>query len=504
MQKAKFLAFLAVWVGISWPAWADPPQIVSIAFPSYVASHGKGVGTIVYEDPDQDVIEIRFDVADGRYQRVVIPTLPMTTPRAQMTFTLPCWPYDQQITLAVRVLDATGESSEPKRITFTCGQPILYDFDAQQAQVLPVEITVPLNVFLFDDGETAVTERAKFEEGELLGTPQPEVIETLKSIVMPKLTGIWDQCGIGFELVGAWVVRPEDVQLPGLSGSLADQLYIRDRTGRAILNDQKRAINALQQAAYTLWEEARRRDPQAARALNVFVFGTRILIRKGSETKPIEGFAWPSWPGYAAVRWGAVLPGVVPKQMIATLAHELGHKLGLGHPGEDGLPEALRDRNNLMKGSGTTPQPRVHLLPSQCRVARGRLEQLFAQMDAWASAASAPPSSPPTAAGDAPETSTARVRWLSLCPEGVCTGIVRLEVQAEGFPDLQSFSFALFEFSQDGEHFVEIGVDRTLSDGFWIEWDTRKLPEGTYTLRATVTDATGVRATVTAIVEVRH
>jgi hypothetical protein len=496
MKKAGLWGFIGVWVVVSWPAWAEPPQIVSLAFPSYVASHGEGIGTIVYEDLDQDVIEIRFDVADGRYQHVVLPTLPMTTTRAQMAFTLPCWPYDQQITLAVRVLDAAGESSKPKRLTFTCGRPVVYDFDAQQAQVLPVETMLPLNVFLFDDGETTVAEGASFEAGRLLGIPRPEVVEALRSIVLPKLTGIWDQCGIGFELASAWVVRPEDLQLPGLSGSLADQLYTRDRSGKAILNDRKQAVDALQQAAYTLWEEARRRHPQAARALNVFVFGARILIRKGSEIKPIEGFAWPSWPSYAAVRWGAVLPGVVPKQMIATLAHELGHKLGLGHPDEDGLPDTWHDRNNLMKGSGTTPQPRVHLLPSQCRVARQTLVQLFARMDALTG-------TPPTV-GDAPATSTARVRWLALCPGGVCTGVVRLEVQAEGFPDLQSFSFALFEFSQDGDHFVEIGVDRTASDGFWVEWDTRRLPEGTYILRVTVTDATGVRATMTARVEVRN
>ena len=495
---------VAVWIGLGGSAWAAPPEILSVEFPTRLPSQGEGIGTVVYEDPDRDVVEIRLDVVDGRYRRVVLPAAPMADARARQRFTLPCWPYDQRITLAVRAVDAAGASSAPKLITFTCGRPALHDFDAQQAQAFPVESTIPLNVFILDDGETAVAEGARFEADGPLGRPRPEVLDALRSIVMPTLTGVWDQCGVGFELAGAWVVRPERVKLAGLPGSLADWLYARDRAGRAILHERRQAIDALQRAISALWEAARQRNPQAARALNVVVVGARILARWDGALRPIEGFAQPGRPGFAVVRWGAALPGVTPRQMVATLAHELGHLLGLGHPGEDGLPETSRDPHNLMKGSGTTPQPRAHLLPSQCRVARRTLVQLAAWMEARAADADAGAGAATPGADSPSGSAQARVRWVSLCPGGVCSGIVTLEVEVEGFPDLQSFGFALFEFSRDGERFIEIGVDRTPSDGFRVEWDTRALPEGLYIVRATVTDATGARAHVTARVEVRR
>jgi hypothetical protein len=413
-------------IGVAWPVWAAPPVISSLTFPSAMEPNDSAVGQIIYQDPDQDVIYARFDVVDGRYYRLTFSAPAMTSAQGHMDFALRCTSYAQQITLALTLYDAAGERSAPFKLTFTCGRPPLYNFDVEQARSLPVSQQIPLNVFILDDGENALSEGATFPDGALLGEPRPEVLQALQTKVLPKLTGIWDQCGLGFELIDAWVVRPD-----------------------------------------------------------------RLTMREG-RLVDVEGFSESAWPNYSLVRWGTVLAGVTPKQMIATLAHELGHNLGLGHPGEDGLGDTQSDPLNLMWGSGVSPQPRAHLLRSQCELAVRTLTQLAARLQA---SATAPP---------APQMGEATVRWLSLCPQSVCSRRVQLSVEAEGFPDLQSFSFALFEYSRDGERFVEIGVDRQHQDGFSTLWDTTKLPDGTYILRVTVTDARGVRASVQAQVTLRN
>jgi hypothetical protein len=348
---------------------------------------------------------------------------------------------------------------------------------------------IPLNVFILDDGENALSEGATFPDGALLGEPRPEVLQALQTKVLPKLTGIWDQCGLGFELIDAWVVRPDRLEVS--RGSLAETLFTREETG-LVIHHGRTAGDLLRQAAFTLWQAAQAQEPRSAQAFNVIIVGARILTMREGRLVDVEGFSESAWPNYSLVRWGTVLDGVTPKQMIATLAHELGHNLGLGHPGEDGLGDTQSDPLNLMWGSGVSPQPRAHLLRSQCELAVRTLTQLAARLQA---SAAAPP---------APQTGEATVRWLSLCPQSVCSRRVQLSVEAEGFPDLQSFSFALFEYSRDGERFVEIGVDRQHQDGFSTLWDTTKLPDGTYILRVTVTDARGVRASVQAQVTLRN
>jgi len=473
--------------------WAAPPSISSLHFPSVVAPNATGTGQIAYEDPDQDVAYARFDVVDGRYYRVIEPVA-ASSASGSLSFSLRCTPYAQQVELAVTLFDAAGERSEPVALSFRCGNPPLYDFDEEQERSLPVSQQVLLNVFILEDGATALGEGATFATSGLLGQPRADVLQAIQTQVMPKLTGIWDQCGVGFELSGAWVVNPGRVQLAG-GVDLATQLFQKEGPDLVIQHGSSSG-NVLRQAALMLQEAARAEQPRAAQAFNVLIVGARILALWEGRLTDIEGFSESGWPNYAIVRWGAILEGVAPKQMISTLAHELGHNLGLGHPGEDGLSETSFDEFNLMKGSGVTPQPRAHLMASQCR----RAEQVLAQLQLQLAAQANPPVNPPVT----PD-STATVRWLSLCDEeNVCRGKVSLSVSAEGFIDLQSFGFAVFEYSTDGKHFVEIGVDRTPPDGFATVWDTLKLSNGRYTLRATVIDARGVRASVLAEVKVQN
>lgn len=466
---------------------ATPPTISTLDFPETVRLNALASGWISYYDPDLDVVYARFAVADGRYSHLLITTPTMTSPQGRLSFALKCTAYAQQITLAVTLIDARGESSPPFKLVFSCGRPPLYNFDAEQARVLPIEQRIGLNVFIIDDGETALAEGATFPEGALLGEPHSAVERALQAEVLPKLAGIWDQCSLGFELVGAWVVKPDRVTLAG-GKSLAEALFIR-QDGALVIRHGRAAGDLLRQATFTLWQAAQAQEPRAARAFNVIIVGARILTMWEGQLTDIEGFSEGGWPNYALVRWGAILPEVTPKQMIATLAHELGHNLGLGHPGEDGLSDTRSDPLNLMRGSGVSPQPRARLLASQCQRVGNTLTQLADLLQNVSGTTTSP--NPPDAA-------EATVRWLSSCPneEKTCTGKVELSVAAEGFLDLERFSFALFEYSPDGEHFIEIGVDRSYQDGFRVLWDTTTIPNGEYLLRATVTDAEGVRASV--------
>ncbi len=472
--------------------WAAPPTISDLSFPANVEINATAMGQLRYQDPDQDVLYARFDVLDGRYYRMNVPVRAGATAQGEMSFALRCTEYDQQITLAVTLFDAAGERSESVPFSFTCGQPPLYNFDEEQQRVLPIGQQIALNVFILDDGETALAEGASIPEGSLLGQPRPNVLTMIQAYVLPKLSGIWDQCGVGFSLAGVWVVQPERVSVSG--GTLAEKLFLQDERGLMIYHGRE-AGNLLRQATFALWQAAQEKEPRAAQAFNVLVVGARILTLWEGELRDIEGFSESGWPNYVIIRWGALFQGITPKQMISTLAHELGHNLGLAHPGEDGLADTISDPMNLMKGSGVTPQPRAHLRASQCQRTKEALGQLQAQL----SAAANPPANPPIV-----HVTEATVRWLSFCPQSVCSGQIELSVTAEGFLDLQSFSFALFEYSRDGKHFVEIGVDRSYQDGFRTLWDTTKLPNGTYLLRASVTDAKGVRASVLVPVTIRN
>ncbi len=490
------LLTLALWgslisLSFVWPVWAAPPSITSVNFPSNLETQATASGQIDYQDPDRDVLYARFDVVDGRYYRVRVSAPTMTSREGHMYFTLSCTPYPQQITLALTLFDAAGERSQHAELTFTCGQPPIYDFDIQQALPLPVSQKIPLNIFILDDGETALAEGAIFPSG-ILGEPLPEVVQVVERNVLPKLTGIWDQCGLGFEVVNVSVVKPEQVPVSG--GNLKDRLFERESSGLVIRHGQT-VGNLLHQATFTLWTAAQEQRPAAAQAFNVLVVGARILTLWEGRLTDIEGFSESGWPNYAIVRWGAILEDVVSKQMISTLAHELGHNLGLPHPEEDRTSEASEDPMNLMNGSGVSPQPRAHILAGQCRTTEQVLAQLRAGMPGVTGSLANPPIT---------RSAEASVRWLGLCVDNACTGKVSLSVAAQGFADLQSFSFALFEYSRDGEHFVEIGVDRSYQDGFNALWDTTPLPNGRYVLRATVTDARGVRASVLAEVTVRN
>ena len=470
-----------------------PPAISLVEFPSHFGTSSTRSGKITFEDFDYDVAYARFDVADGRYYRqVTAPIEAQDATRGQLYFSLDCTGYGQKVTLAVTLFDAIGERSEPEQLSFFCGEPSVYNFDAEQRQPITTNEQIPLNFFILDDGVTSLAEGAVFIDDNILGVPAPKVSEAVRDKVIPGLTGIWDQCAIEFKLVNVWVVRPGSLEISG--GTLEERLFT-DQQGRRVIRHGRETGDALRQATFKWWKASQQQAPSAGSAFNVLITGAGILSQHDGLSIESEGFSESVWPTYAVVRWGGLLDNVMPKQMISTLAHELGHNVGLAHPGEDELADSLSDPMNLMLGSGVSPQPRANLVESQCQRAQANYANLKEKL-ASQSNHEAQPSA---------EEAGATVDWEKSCPQSICAGKVELVIKAKGFQNLDSFSFASFEYSHNtSERFFEIGIDRTYQDGFSMIWDTTKQANGNYTLRVVVTDAKGIRASTTLQVSVQN
>lgn len=109
------------------------------------------------------------------------------------------------------------------------------------------------------------------------------------------------------------------------------------------------------------------------------------------------------------------------------------------------------------------------------------------------SAQSQSPSQPPPMSSESPA-----VRFL-LPQEGeVLRERAEIVVEASGFVDLKLVSSAYFEYSADGERWGLIAQVPAGQDGrFSAEWDTRRVPDGRYLLRATVLGLGDQRASAT-------
>jgi len=88
-----------------------------------------------------------------------------------MGFALTCTPFPQQVTLQVRLHDHAGNASEAWLLSFTCGEPPRYDYDAEQAEIRPIETRVPINFIILADGVTLLAEGAQFPGRGPLGEP---------------------------------------------------------------------------------------------------------------------------------------------------------------------------------------------------------------------------------------------------------------------------------------------------------------------------------------------
>lgn len=366
------------------PLQGQPPAVLEIKLPERIEVNGLAVpGLVRFRDPDGDLKEARFHVVDGKYDPFTLNLLGFWgRQEGNFSFTVRC-EIAQQVTLLVELIDHWGHRSAPQGFSFTCGQPPQGNYDWEQATVRPTRYTLAVNILILDDGITALSEGARFPDGTAaVGAPDPMVQKAFEHFIIPAITGIWDQCGVGFELETLTVVRPGRIDLKGRT--LEELLFVRERPMAEIAiadPDRLRPLQVLEEALDPLTDALAAQGASLNRqALTVFVTGARIVLQPGDE----RHFGGVTTLGgrISLVRWDALwvlnpATGEIftPKRPITAFAHEFGHNFGLEHvaPEEDPL--------NLMlsvpgQPTAVPPQPTVRLLPWQCEQAGPRIEEL--------------------------------------------------------------------------------------------------------------------------------
>jgi hypothetical protein len=222
-----------------------------------------------------------------------------------------------------------------------------------------------LNFYFFTDGATELSENAQFKDEQApLGDPDPVVRRLLEQIIMPDLIGIYDQCGLAFELRIVKVLRPAKVRLP--SGETLDRLFEDASIGRKIL-DFGKAAEKLDQAIPALHQMLQAEGLEILKdARNLFVVGheggPEVRNNPFARTRGLGlmpgRVAIASWAGF----WAEGEQFYKPRQTVRLIAHELGHNFGLPH---------LHQGVNLM---GCLTPAGVELLKEQCEVVQENVE----------------------------------------------------------------------------------------------------------------------------------
>ncbi len=376
---------------------AAAPLLNSLTFPNVVQTGQTGQGQITFSS-DVSVDRLELAVVDGRYMRH---DFELEGSSGTFSFSLDCTDYAQRIVLQATLLNEDGARSEPELITFNCGQPPRYDFTQQQAASMPMGQYMRLNVFVLEDQVTSLTQGAQTGQSNWWSAPSPLLIRALEDTILPSLNGIWDQCSVGFELGTVRVLHPDEVSIP--QGSFGKLLFSKRGEERYIQHGGR--VGAVMKLGREAVAQKLIEEGIAVGGEDVFVFvvGSRIYTSNNGKKLDIEGFGEVNHPTYSIVRWGAIHEQgsefVMPKQFISSLAHELGHNMGLYHPGTDGLSNTASDSNNLMKGSGVAPEPRANLLPAQCQMVSNQIAQLATQVAADQASADAPATDAPISDG---------------------------------------------------------------------------------------------------------
>ncbi len=362
------------------PAGTRPtsPQVLQTIVPDPIKASQTAYGTVRFADPQADVTKAEFHVIDGKFNPFQVPYHPNRSQLSRGTdgeatalaFPLDCSMAEQRVTLKLELVDRQGNRSRPTPISFTCGSPSRGNFDGEQAKTRPVDHRVTMNLFVLDDGINALADGAVFPTADAaIGQPRDKLQRAVREQIVPAITGIWDQCGVGFRLGTFKIVRPDRIAIS--QGSLDERLFVHGDylPEIALANDPLQVLSD----AHDRLDERLEPHNSTLRTneLTVFASSARLVARPGDEQQ--FGGLTTVAGRVSFVRWDAVLAEtnspeaiMLPQRAITAMAHEFGHNFGLGHVSEPA------DRSNLMfadpdgRAVHVPPQPPVALTTSQC------------------------------------------------------------------------------------------------------------------------------------------
>lgn len=366
------------------------PIVLDVQLPDVSPVDGSILeATVEFEDVNGDLAEARFHVIDGKFDpfRVDLSDFEGET-SGEFSFSYSC-ALAQEVTLKMLLIDSFGNSSDPQAVLVKCGDPPLGNYDAEQAIRRPTDTSVGINLVILADGVNTMAEGAIFSaDSAVIGSPRNEVRLAFENQIVPQVNGIWDQCGIEFELRSLSVVDPREVQIT--MGDLDSQFFGRDlELAEIALGEpgRRRPLELLTEALTPIAQAAAEAgvafDPEL---LTAYISGARLVIRYGEE-RHFGGVTTLSGR-VSLIRWdslfitdaetGEILPA---KRPTTAIAHEFGHNFGLIHNNDSDDLRINSDSLNLMysnmeQPSAVPPQPTVNLVQAQCDHALEAISEL--------------------------------------------------------------------------------------------------------------------------------
>jgi len=320
---------LTILLGIS--TYGAPPTILGIDFPAQIPLYVTQQGVVRFSDPDGDVRKAQFRCVDGRVDPFTIEPGVGGVTEGSFGFEIQGAFATEHTLLKVVLVDEEGSESDPVLLSFDRGTPVEGEYEDEIEAKRPTDSVLTLNFFVLGDGATELAAGARFNaQDDPLGKPSELTCRVIEELALPRINGIWDQCGIAFQLGVLYVVRPQNIMLPD-RGCLDDILSKRrDGNGKAIPNAEQ-ALYRLEDAVPILNEILAERGESIGRDdRSLFIVGYRLNsgIYGGYALQPGR-VALVTWTAvWVDPTTGAILE---PKGHISTVAHELGHALGLGH-----------------------------------------------------------------------------------------------------------------------------------------------------------------------------
>ncbi|MFY9462138.1 MAG: hypothetical protein WAP51_02975 [Candidatus Sungiibacteriota bacterium] len=356
---------------------SSEPVIVSVQFPKRIALEQEYTMTVNFQDREGDVAKLLIHDLD----RNLINEVNYYDGETSGSLT-----YFKIVVGVARIgidrlilVDAAGNQSAPYILTYQAGDiGEYYDrYDAEVLMARPVERRKKIHFFVLSNtkNKTELENGSSFASEEAsTGTVSPAVAKMLEASVLPQINGLWDQCGVAFDLGMVKAVRPEKVNLPD-GGTLSSVFgmdedpfgYIVNNVPFFIVNNtdaKKDGIKLIRSALPSFG------IPTGDIA--IFIVGPKLVdindaesLVYGAALKNLAVIAWRHIHFQNETR-GEI---ITPTAIMDTLAHELGHALGLDHPGEgNAVPENKFSKFNLMQQG----KIRSELIPEQCSIVTSR------------------------------------------------------------------------------------------------------------------------------------